>query len=74
LSIQHPTNVSKTYLFFDNVHLLKNVRNNLLNSKKFVFPAFNFTIRGDILKSAGGYIAWDDLKKFSKKTTNLRQT
>ena len=29
---------SKIYLMFDSVHLLKNVRNNLLNSKRFVSP------------------------------------
>ena len=42
--IQHPAygNQLKTYLFYDMVHIIKNVRNNLLNSKKFVFPAFNF--------------------------------
>ena len=33
---------SKVYLMYDSVHLIKNVRNNLLNSKRFVFPAFSF--------------------------------
>ena len=42
LSIKHFENLTKIYLFFDNVHLVKNIRNNLLNSKKFVFPAFFF--------------------------------
>ena len=38
LYIKHPScpNVN-TYLFYDTVHLLKNVRNNLINNKKFVF-------------------------------------
>ena len=40
LFVQHSENPTKTYLFFDNVHFLKNIRNNLLNSKKFVFPIF----------------------------------
>ena len=44
LCIQHPKNSTKTYMFFDNVHLLKNIRNNVLNSKKFVFPSFLFFI------------------------------
>ena len=44
LCIQHPKNSTKTYMFFDNVHLLKNIRNNVLNSKKFVFPSFSFFI------------------------------
>ena len=32
----------KIYLFSDSVHLLKNIRNNLLNKKKILFPPFNF--------------------------------
>ena len=41
LYIQHPLNSSKKiYLFFDTVHIMKNIRNNLLNGKKFVFPEF----------------------------------
>ena len=42
LSMQHPDNNTKTYLFFDNVHLMENVRNNLFNAKKLVFPSFLF--------------------------------
>ena len=36
-------NGRKIYLFFDTVHLIKNVRNNLLIKKRFLFPDFNFT-------------------------------
>ena len=43
LFLQHPENPTKAYLFFDNVDFLKNIRNNLLNSKKFVFPEFSFS-------------------------------
>ena len=44
ISIFHPAykNELKTYLFYDMVHIIKNVRNNLLSSKKFVFPDFKF--------------------------------
>ena len=43
LYIEHPSNHNKkTYLFFDNIHLVKNIRNNLLMGKKFVFPPFGF--------------------------------
>ena len=28
----------KIYVFFDNVHSIENIRNNLVNRKKFVFP------------------------------------
>ena len=66
LSVQHPINVTKTYPFFDNVHLIKSIRNNLLNAKKFVFPAFNFKIGDNILTTTGGYISWDDLKHIQK--------
>ena len=37
LSMKHPESQTKTYLFFDNVHIMKNVRNNLMNVQKFVF-------------------------------------
>ena len=42
LHFTNPADNTKTYLFSDNVHLIKNIRNNLLNGKKFVFPSFNF--------------------------------
>ena len=49
-----PQNLS----FFDNVHIVKNIRNNLLNAKKFVFPAFSFKI-GELasIVSQNGYIS-----------------
>ena len=43
-SLLHRNNHSKrTYLYFDTVHFMKDIRNNLLNSKKLVFPAFEFS-------------------------------
>lgn len=38
LFIKHPSCKTKTYLFFDNVHLVKNIRNNLLAAKQFTSP------------------------------------
>ena len=32
----------KIYLFFDTVHLIKSIRNNLLNYKRSLFPSFSF--------------------------------
>ena len=61
LFIQHPDNNTKTYLFFDNVDLMKNVRNSLFNAKKFVFPSFTFNVKGVVLNSPDGYISWSDL-------------
>ena len=38
------------------MHLLKNVRNNLLNAKKFVFPSFSFSINDQLAAaSENGY-------------------
>ena len=39
LSIQH--DYQKIYWLHDAVHLIKNVRNNLLNYKRFIFSALN---------------------------------
>ena len=58
---KHPDSTCVTYLFFDTVHLLKNIRNNLLNSKKFVFPAFDFSINDIQCSSQNGYITWRNI-------------
>ena len=77
LCIHHSKNETVTYLFFDNVHLLKNIRNNMFNSKKFVFPAFSFNINEEIVQTDAGYTAWSDLKYIyeqdSKLSANLRK-
>ena len=77
LFIQHPDNNTKTYLFFDNVHLMKNVRNNLFNAKKFIFPSFTINIQGVVIISPDGYISWSDLNSIydhdSKLPANLRK-
>ena len=61
----------RTYLFFDSVHLIKNIRNNLLSAKKFVFPAFNFEIGGVKISSLPGYICWSDLHQIHDKDQKL---
>ena len=39
--MKHPGNFEKeAYLFYDTVHIMKNIRNNLLNWKEFLFPEF----------------------------------
>ena len=35
--LHHSTSDRRTYLFYDSVHLLKNVQNNLLNYRRFIF-------------------------------------
>ena len=58
-------------MFYDNVHLIKNIRNNLLSNKKFVFPAFDFAVGGSRIKSPDGYIAWSDLHRLHEKDIAL---
>ena len=77
-SIQHPNNRSKTYLFFDNVHLLKNIRNNLLSARKFVFPSFHHEINEyGTINVPEGYLSWGDIhvvhEKDQKLKANLRK-
>lgn len=73
LFIQHPENSTKTYLFFDNVHLVKNIRNNLMNAKKFVFPSFSMTIKDEVVTSSGnGFIAWRDLQTVFDEDSMLK--
>ena len=36
-------NEKKICLFYDTVHLIKNIRNNLINRKRFFFPSFSFS-------------------------------
>ena len=76
--INFPGINNRLYLFFDTVHLLKNIRNNLFNYKKFVFPAFEFNIGIEHkISSDHGYICWTDIKsiyeKDQKLDANLRQ-
>ena len=48
------------------------MRNNLLNAKKFVFPAFSFKI-GELASIVfqNSYISWDDLKTIYKSDAKL---
>lgn len=64
------------YLFYDSVHLIKNVRNNLLNRKKFIFPPFISEELEKNIMVAGGEITWSLLHRVheedSKCQANLR--
>ena len=79
LYIYHPTYKSllKTYLFFDIVHLIKNIRNNLLNRKKFVFASFTFGLFKDVIDVPQGDISWrmfyDVYEKDEVLQSNLRK-
>ena len=67
-----PNADQRTYIFFDSVHLVKNIRNNLLNEKKFVFPEFNFTVCGLHISSSPGYISWHDLHRIHERDQKLQ--
>lgn len=77
-SIVHPANNQKrTFLLFDTVHILKNIRNNLLACKKFVFPSFQFEFPYLKIYCPAGFIGWADLhalyEKDLKQQANLKK-
>ena len=52
------------YLFHDAVHLVKNIRNNLLNQKRLIFPPFTKYDMNDLkVEFKGGEITWALLHK-----------
>ena len=57
--LHHSTSGRRTYLFYHSVHLLKNVRNNLLNSRRFIFPEFHFS---DFISLPAEKISWKLLR------------
>ena len=72
LFIKHPSNHNKNiYLFFDSVHILKNIRNNLRNAKKFVFPEFDYENENMSIHFPAGYITWSDLHTIYDKDEKL---
>ena len=59
-------------MFFDTIHLIKNIQNNLLNAKKFVFSEFSYN-KGNIqLHCSQGYIGWADLYNIYDKDKELK--
>ena len=64
------------YLFYDSVHLVKNLRNNMLNRKQLIFPPFVCDSMEKELKIAGGAISWSLLHRVHEKdmenSSNLR--
>ena len=67
----------KIYWLHDAVHLIKNVRNNLLNHKRFIFPAFEYDGFEDPISFKGGQISWklfhNVFEKDSLLEANLRK-
>ena len=75
LFIQH--NYQKIYWLHDAVHLIENVRNNLLNYKRFIFPAFEYDGFEDPISFKGGQVSWklfhDAFEKDSLLEANLKK-
>ena len=69
-------NDQPTYLFYDTVHLMKNIRNNLLNQKRLLFPPFICSDMNEEVKIAGGEVSWSLLhivhENDKKNQANLR--
>ena len=70
--INHLSNTANhIYLFFDSVHLLKNIRKNLFNSQRFSFPSFKFDPFFDPIYVPWGEISWKLLHKVYDKDEKL---
>ena len=69
----HQKEKSKVYLFYDSVHLLKNIRNNLLNAKRFLFPSFLFQGFSEDIQFNGGEISWHLLNCVDEGDSNLQE-
>ena len=72
LFIQH--NYQKIYWLRDSVHLIKNVRNNLLNYKRFIFSAFEYDVIKDTIFFKGGQTSWKLYHHVLKKIAHMRLT
>ena len=64
-------------MLHDAVHLIKNVKNNLLNYKHFIFPDFEYDGFEDPVSFKGGHISWklfqNVFEKDSLLEANLRK-
>ena len=58
------------YLLFDTVHIIKNIRNNLLSAKYFQIPAFNFQTKLNI-KIPPGTVSWSAFHRLHEKDMHL---
>ena len=71
--INIPVVNNRLYLFFDTLHLLKNVRNNLFNTKKLI-PAFTLTWRQTIKyhQDPATYVGMSTYDRDKNLDANLR--
>ena len=64
----------KIYLFYDAVHLAKNIRNNLLNYKWFILPSLKFDGFKDYINVTGGETKWKYSHDVSRERCSFRRT
>ena len=70
-SIFHTNNdLKRTCLFFTTVHLVKNLKNNFLNSKKLMFPAFEYSDFN--IQCSDVYVILGDMHKIYDFDKNLQ--
>ena len=62
---------TKIYLCYNAGYLIKNVRNNLLKCKRFIFSPFDFSGFKDPIKVPGGEIAWKTFYDIFERDANL---
>ena len=67
--ILHHSTSDRRSIFYDSAHLLKNVRNNLLNSRRFIFPEFHFS---DFISLLAGEISRKLLHHVFDEDENLQ--
>ena len=60
-------NGEKVYLFYDTVHLAKNIHNNLVGRRRFLFPSFQFSEFQQDIKVPGGEISWKIFHELHEK-------
>ena len=61
----------KVHLSFDTIHLIKNVQNNILNHKRFLFPSFTFNRFKDSINVTGRELKWKMLHDVFKRDAQL---
>ena len=72
-NINHPSNTANHIcLFFDPVHSLKNIRNNLFNSQRFIIPSFKFDQFFDPIDVPGGKLL-HEVYKDEKLPANMKK-
>ena len=70
--IYNPYDSEKTiYVQFDTVHLLKNIRNNLLAVKCFDLPEFKFSSPSISITISAGLVSWSSFHKIHEEDLRL---